>query len=135
MQQASTAVEQSVLHALHSLSMFSGVFQDITGLYNVLDMRPAMEGGVIDYPEDKFADRAGMSIEFKYVFRSSLLTSPVLIANQIRFLLISSLGEASSQQHELHYSSGETLRNSRRKRWDTLFSYRLLETKHRVRLW
>ncbi|KAG9087467.1 hypothetical protein FRC07_012819, partial [Ceratobasidium sp. 392] len=65
--QASAAVEHSVLHMLHSLSMLSGVFQDISGLYGVLDMQPSMSDGIVDYPESQFASKAGVSIEFKSV--------------------------------------------------------------------
>ncbi|KAG8704356.1 hypothetical protein FRC09_003602 [Ceratobasidium sp. 395] len=66
-QQASAAVEHSVLHILHNLSMFSGLFQEINGLYDVLDMQPKMDEGNVEYPEEMFASRAGMSIEFRSV--------------------------------------------------------------------
>ncbi|QRW05507.1 ABC transporter [Ceratobasidium sp. AG-Ba] len=67
-QQGSTAIEHSVLHALHSLNMFSGIFQDASGLYNLLDMTPSMKEGTVDYPEDPCAHKAGMGIEFKSVW-------------------------------------------------------------------
>jgi hypothetical protein len=38
-----------------------------------------MDEGVVVYPEGKFAGRAGMSIEFKYVFIPSLLMSFALM--------------------------------------------------------
>ncbi|QRV76605.1 hypothetical protein RhiJN_04620 [Ceratobasidium sp. AG-Ba] len=67
-QQGSTAIEHSVLHALHSLNMFSGILQDASGLYNLLDMMPSMKEGTVDYPEDPCAHKAGMGIEFKSVW-------------------------------------------------------------------
>lgn len=64
-QQASSTVEYSVLNLVANSSILSGITQDVFGLYGALDIRPTMTDGNIVYPEEQFADREGMSIEFK----------------------------------------------------------------------
>ncbi|KAF8609562.1 P-loop containing nucleoside triphosphate hydrolase protein [Ceratobasidium sp. AG-I] len=66
-QQASSSVEYSVLNLVANSSMLSGINRDVLGLYGALDIRPTMIEGDIAYPEEQFADREGMSIEFKSV--------------------------------------------------------------------
>ncbi|CAE6469436.1 unnamed protein product [Rhizoctonia solani] len=60
------------------------LFGNLKALYEVLEMKPGIEGGHINYPDEEHADQKGMAIEFKNVSFGYPFT-PDKILNDLSF--------------------------------------------------
>lgn len=50
---------------MYSGTSMASLFKNALALYEVLEFKPAMIDGDVVYPEEKYKERKGVSIEFK----------------------------------------------------------------------
>lgn len=65
MQQAASSLQNTLFSVIYSGTSMANLFKNTLGLYDVLELKPAMVDGDVLYPEETFKDEKGMSIEFK----------------------------------------------------------------------
>ncbi|KAG9120881.1 hypothetical protein FRC07_003404 [Ceratobasidium sp. 392] len=79
MQQAANSLQNTFWRVIYSGSNMSNLFKNTLALYEVLELKSAMADGTIVYPEEKYKDGKGVSIEFKSVdFRYPMTDKLVL---------------------------------------------------------
>ncbi|KAG8752161.1 hypothetical protein FRC12_012106, partial [Ceratobasidium sp. 428] len=67
MQQAARSLQSTLWRVMYSGRNMSSLFRNTLALYDVLELKSAMVDGTVIYPEEKYKDLKGASIEFKSV--------------------------------------------------------------------
>ncbi|KAG8699794.1 hypothetical protein FRC08_005098 [Ceratobasidium sp. 394] len=78
-QQAANAFQNIIWRITYSGRRMWGLFDNAVALYEVLDLKPAMKDGDINYPDEEHAENKGAAIEFRGVnFTYPMTEKPVL---------------------------------------------------------
>jgi hypothetical protein len=64
-QQTSGAAYSVIWNLIHRGKELFKLFGTITSLYEVLEMKPGIKDGSINYPDEEHTGQNGMAIEFK----------------------------------------------------------------------
>lgn len=65
MQQAAGSMQNTFWRIMYSSTNMATLFKNALALYEVLELKPTMVDGDVIYPEERFKDRKGVSVEFK----------------------------------------------------------------------